>query len=203
QAQTKLSQDNFQRDLPAKLEEQTKGVSRADSLQRILDYLQIQVTPDKFQRLMKQKNEYYLQLLQTLTPKNILPGINQLLQTLRQSGVKLALASASLNAPIILDRLQLSDYFAAIANPAEVKQGKPAPDIFLVAADGIKVKPQDCIALEDSIAGIQAINQAQAFSVGIGDSQELAAADILFAQTKDLNIEQISNAYQQWQEGQS
>ncbi|RHW44862.1 beta-phosphoglucomutase [Bombilactobacillus bombi] len=201
QAWKKLIQDNFQQDLPSQLEEQTKGVSRADSLQRILDYLQIEVDTAKFQQLMQQKNEYYFQLLQTLTPDNILPGIKELLQELQQQKVKLALASASLNAPVILEKLQLSDYFAAIADLTAVKQGKPAPDIFLAAAGGINVTPQDCVAFEDSIAGIQAINQAQAFSVGIGSSVELAAADLLFAQTKELNMAQIETSYQQWKEG--
>ncbi|UQS82285.1 beta-phosphoglucomutase [Bombilactobacillus folatiphilus] len=195
QAWRALIQTNFHKKLPDELEQRTKGVSRADSLQAILDFLQIDVPQKQFEQLMIEKNQLYLQSLEQLQPKDTLPGIVALLEALQAQKIKIALASASRNAPTILAKLQLTDYFAAIADPAQVQAGKPAPDIFLAAAQGIAVAPKDCIGIEDSIAGIQAINAAQAFSVGVGSAQELGAADLLVDDTSQLKLDIIQTQF--------
>lgn len=191
QSWRQLIANHFQKELPDQLEQQTKGVSRADSLTAILNYLQIEVSEADFQAMMNEKNDLYLKSLQQLQPSDTLPGIVDFLKQLQKYHVKIALASASRNAPVILDKLQLTDYFAAIADPAKVQAGKPAPDIFLAAAAGINEDPKNCIGIEDSIAGIQAINAAGAFSVGIGDAQELGAAKLLLPTTAQLDLATI------------
>lgn len=198
QAWQKLANDHFDTTLPQSLEEQTKGVSRGDSLQIILDYVGVTVSPERFTALAAEKNTHYLTYLEQLTPANILPGILLLIQTMQAQGIKLALASASLNAPIILAKLQLTDFFEVIADPSKVK-GKPAPDLFLAVASGLSLRPEECVGLEDSTAGIQAINAANSFSVGIGSAEILNTADLNFPDTATIQFDQIYTAFADYQ----
>ena len=191
----KLVAGNFHQQLPAEFEEKTKGVSRGDSLKVILSYLNVQVTSTEFDKLAAEKNDVYRDFLGKLTPANILPGISQLLIDLKSNGYRLALASASLNAPLILDKLDLSTDFDAIADPSQVAAGKPAPDIFLAAAAAINVPIEDCLGIEDSIAGIQAINAAHALSIGIGSAENLKNTDLLVPNTAALTYAKVASVW--------
>ena len=199
QAWRKLIKDNFGLDLPDELEKQTKGVSRSDSLKAILNYLNISVPEDRFAEMATEKNNVYRELLAELTTDNILPGIAKLISDLKDNQVKISLASASLNGPFILQKLNLIDYFDAIADPSKVAAGKPAPDIFIAAAQAVDLNPKDCVGIEDSIAGITAINQSGALSVGVGSKDELSEAKLLFPGTSDLDYKKIENAWEQFQ----
>jgi beta-phosphoglucomutase len=194
----KLIKDHFNRNLPDELERQTKGVSRNDSLTAILNYLDIKISDADFQKLTDEKNKIFRKLLASLTPQNILPGISDLITEFKQHDIKLSLASASLNGPYILEKLQLNSAFDAIADPSKVISGKPAPDIFLAAASAINVEPKDCIGIEDSIVGIKAINSAGALSVGIGSKDELSEAKLLFSDTSFLNYNQIETTWEKF-----
>ncbi|MDF7641215.1 beta-phosphoglucomutase [Bifidobacterium sp. ESL0784] len=196
QAWRKLARDHFDRELPDELEEKTKGVSRADSLKVILDYLGVSVPQKEFDALAAEKNEAYRGLLAGLTSADILPGIPELIGQMKRHGIKLSLASASMNGPFILEKLGLSYTFDAIADPSKVAAGKPAPDIFLEAASEIGEKPEDCVGLEDSVAGITAINTAGAFSVGVGSPNELGHARLLVPNTGALKYDDIEKAWE-------
>ncbi|MDQ0223218.1 beta-phosphoglucomutase [Streptococcus moroccensis] len=184
----------FDADLPDELEEKTKGVSREDSLRVILDHLHISVPSEEFSRLAQEKNEAYIEALDVLTPDYILPGIADFIQTLQEKGIKLALASASKNGPIILEKLGLADAFDAIADPAKVAAGKPAPDIFKAAAQGLGLAPEECIGVEDAVAGVTAINASGAYSVAVG-GEELDHAKLRFESTADLDFDKITEAF--------
>ena len=198
QAWRKLIKKHFNRELPDELEKQTKGVSRTDSLNAILKFLNISVSQEKFNDMTSEKNDIFRNLLASLTPANILPGISELISSLKKNNVKLSLASASLNGPFILEKLQLTDAFDAIADPSKVAAGKPAPDIFIAAAEAINLKPQDCVGIEDSIAGITAINKSGALSVGVGSKTDLKDAKVLFPKTAALNYDQIETAWEKF-----
>ena len=168
-----------------------KGVSRMDSLELILkagghenDYSQAEK-----EALAEEKNNNYLKLVDTLTPADILPGIKNFLDELKAKNYKIALASASKNAPKILKQLQLTDYFDGIVNPADLKKGKPDPEIYLEAAKSIGLKPDQVAGIEDAQAGIAAINAAGELSIGIGES--LKNADIKFVDTSEMTLEAI------------
>ena len=198
QAWRKLIKNHFNRELPDELEKQTKGVSRTDSLNAILKFLNISVSQEQFNEMTTEKNNIFRNLLASLTPANILPGISELISSLKKNNVKLSLASASLNGPFILEKLQLTKAFDAIADPSKVAAGKPAPDIFIAAAEAINLKPRDCVGIEDSIAGIAAINKSGALSVGVGSKTDLKDANVLFAKTAALNYDQIETAWEKF-----
>lgn len=96
-----------------------------------------QFSKTEFLELAKRKNDYYLEMIQSITPKDVFPGILELLKDLRANNIKISLASASKNGPFLLAKMGLESYFDAIADPAKVANGKPAPDIFLLAAKEI------------------------------------------------------------------
>jgi len=159
--------------------EQLKGVSRVDSLKKIIEWTGAKVSDEEFQTLMVEKNEWYLELVQGLGPQDALPGALNFLQTAYDQGVRIALGSASKNAPMILEKLGITPLFTAIIDGNNVVNGKPHPEVFLKGAEALGLEPSECVVFEDSIAGVQAAKTGGMSSVGIGDAETLQA-DIHF-----------------------
>ena len=176
--------------------EQLKGVSRDDSLRRILAYGGKTVTDTEFKQLTDRKNANYLEMIQAVRPADVYPGILSLLQDLRANGKKIALASASKNGPFLLKQMQLTAYFDAIADPAAVAHAKPAPDIFQAAAKGVGVQAAECIGIEDAAAGIVAIKSAGALPIGVGRAADLGDDIALVANTAELTLAYLENVWQ-------
>jgi beta-phosphoglucomutase len=164
-----------------------KGVSRMASLDLLLGRKGIVLDEKEKITLASRKNEYYKELIKQITPEDLLPGIGDLLQKLRSSGVKLALASASKNAGAILEYLHLADKFDVITDPAALRKGKPDPEQFFMAAELLGIPYRNCIGVEDAQAGVNAINDAGMISVGIGSY--LKGADLILESTAELNLE--------------
>lgn len=143
----------------------------------------------EFQVNLVEKNTYYLKSLNKLDETSILPGILKLFEELTRNNVSIIIASISKNAPYILEKLKLNNYVYAIANPAEVKNSKPAPDIFLEAAKLSGFDKKYCVGIEDSVAGIEALNSAKIKSIGIG--KNLTTANCVLEDTSELNLELI------------
>lgn len=177
--------------------EQLKGVSREDSLTLLLAYgkKENDFSNEEFAALAKRKNEYYLEMIQEITPADVFPGIVPLLSELKDTGIKIALASASKNGPLLLDKMQLTDYFDAIADPSKVASGKPAPDIFLLAAKEIGLEATDCLGIEDAKAGIQAIIASGAYPVGVGRKEDLREDIPIVADTSSLTLDYLQHVW--------
>ena len=170
--------------------EQLKGVSRVDSLKKIIEWTGATVSDEEFQTLMVEKNEWYLELVQGLGPQDALPGALNFLQTAYDQGIKIALGSASKNAPMILDKLGITPLFTAIIDGNNVVNGKPHPEVFLKGAEALGLEPSECVVFEDSIAGVQAAKTGGMSSVGIGDAETLQA-DIHFTALGDTTPEAL------------
>ncbi|GAB2021830.1 beta-phosphoglucomutase [Pseudolactococcus yaeyamensis] len=166
--------------------ENLKGVSREESLRRILAHggKENDYTAEAFADMAKRKNDNYVEMIQAVSPKDVYPGILQLLQDLRATGIKIALASASKNGPFLLNQMQLTDYFDAIADPAKVAASKPAPDIFIAAADGVDVDVSQAIGIEDAYSGIAAIKAANVLLIGVGKAEVLGTDIALVSDTQ-------------------
>ena len=173
-----------------KFNECLKGVSRMGSLELILKYggQENNYAPTEKEALATKKNARYVELLQNITPENVLPGVLPFLEECHNNGIKTALASASKNAPFILDKLEISNHFDYVADAARVAHSKPAPDIFLAAAAGLDIAPAFCLGVEDAAAGIQAIHAAGMKAVGIGGKETLYEANLLLADTGKINL---------------
>ncbi len=177
--------------------EELKGISRMESLERILskgNKLE-QYSQEEIEKLADQKNEEYKELINGLTSADILPGILPFLEELQANAIKIALASASKNAPFILEKLEINQYFDTIVDPASLKKGKPAPEIFLKAAEQLDVPYADCVGIEDAPAGVEAINAASMVSIGIGSCSQLGNADLVLSTTEKLKYETVHQAW--------
>jgi beta-phosphoglucomutase len=178
--------------------EALKGVSRIGSLEIILKNngkLDCYTQEEK-EAMADKKNIYYKELVETLTEKDILPGIKELLTDIRAKGYKTAIASVSKNAPRVLERIGLMNYFDVIADAAKVKRSKPDPEIFLTCAEQLSIDPRDCVGIEDSQAGIEAIHSAGMFSVGINVTVISQEPDLVLKSTSELDLNNIKTNFE-------
>lgn len=173
--------------------ERLKGISRTESLELILaENPTLLLDSEEKAQLLKETNAHYLELIAEITAADILPGIPELLEEAKNAGYRMAIASASKNAPLILERLGLSAMFDAVVDPESLKQNKPHPEIFEKAAQALGLETQECIGFEDSLAGIEGIKMAgmPAVAIAIPIFAE-GLPDIEVAATKDLKLEEI------------
>lgn len=175
--------------------ETLKGISRMDSLDRILahGHRENAFTPAEKEALAQQKNYHYVQLLEHLTTEDVLPGVVPLLQQAQARHIPCAVASASKNAPLILEKLGVRAYFATIVDPDSLSKGKPDPEIFLAAADSIGVLPQNAIGFEDAQSGIDGLKAAGIYAVGLSASQPLIGADMQVSEMTELSVDALLN----------
>ena len=176
--------------------EKLKGVSRMESLELILKNgnAENNYSAEEKARLADKKNEHYKELIKEITPADMLPGIENFLKEIKANNIKTALASVSKNAPFIIKQLQAERYFDYIADAAAVPNAKPFPDIFLVGAEALEVKPENCIGVEDARTGIEAIHRAGMLAVGVGTPAEMEEADLVLT-TSELNLELIVDKF--------
>ena len=131
------------------------GFTKANIYQFWIDYFQGTNVDGK--KLVDDHYEYIENVLYTVGPGKM-PYVEELLKYLRENNYKIAVASSSDAADIKnnLEKTKLEKYIDEIASGAEVENGKPAPDVFLLAAKRLGVDAKDCLILEDSKAGIKA-----------------------------------------------
>lgn len=173
--------------------EELKGVSRMDSLYKILDHggIREQFSEAQIEALAYDKNIFYQELIKEITPADLLPGIKVFLEECKEAGLKIGLASASKNGPVILDRLEVTSFFDTIVDPGKLKNGKPDPEIFVKAAEQLQLQVNECIGVEDAEAGIQAIKGANMFAVGVGTPERMKLADWQVGSTADITLERL------------
>ncbi len=178
-------------DFDREFNESLKGVGRMDSLERILAFggKADAYSVDEKTQMAQQKNSLYVEMIQGMSPSDLFEGVEDLLQRLKQENVKLAIGSASKNAPFVLDRLGIADAFDYVVPAGNVQNSKPFPDIFLDAAVNLNLPPESCVGIEDSEAGIEAILAAGMYAVGIGDPAILHRAHVVYTETREIEIE--------------
>jgi len=158
--------------------ERLRGVSRQRSLELLLG--EREVSEEQAQEMMTRKNGYYQEFIQHVTPDCMLPGALELLHECRQAGVEVAIGSASKNTRTIVERLGIGHLVDAIADGYSVMRQKPAPDLFLRAAEMLGAPPERCVVVEDAAAGIAAAKAAGMWAVGLGPVERVGGADLVF-----------------------
>lgn len=154
-----------------------RGVSRMASLEIILERSPRTYSAEEKNRLASIKNQYYVELLKTLTPDDIMPGVTKTLEELKRRKILTAIGSSSKNARAILEQIKLSNVFDAVADGNDIINSKPAPDVFLKAADILGLRPAECAVVEDAEAGIAAAKSAGMLAIAIFDAKRSRLAD--------------------------
>ena len=166
--------------------ERTLGRSRSDSLRELLgDRV---VSDDEFAAILTDKDARYVESLDALTLRDLLPGILNLLLAAESRHWKVAVGSSSRNAGRVLDRMGVTDLFDAVADGAS-GDPKPAPDIFLAAAAMIGVEPAACVVVEDAAAGVDAALAAGMRVIGVGPAERVGHAHVRVDTTDELELD--------------
>lgn len=160
-----------------KVNERLRGVSRMESLEILLEKSDKEYSAEEKNALAEQKNRLYNELLDNLSPKDILPGVLDLLSELKKRDIKAAIGSSSKNTVKILQKIGLDNSFEAIADGNGIKNSKPDPEVFLLAAGLSDVNPKECVVVEDAIAGIDAALAAGSRAVAVGYAADYEKAD--------------------------
>lgn len=173
--------------------EQLKGVSRVRSLEIILALGNVEASQDEKNEWLIQKNTEYLSYIEEMDESEILPGVMQVLDYLKENNQNIVLGSASKNAKPILEKAKILHYFDAIVDGNDVSNAKPDPEVFLQGAKKAHDIAENCIVFEDSVAGIQAANLANMISIGIGETEVLHEADYIFKDFTFIDLSFIEN----------
>ena len=149
-----------------------RGVSRMESLEVVLNKSDKVYSDEQKITLAETKNDIYKNMLEKMSEKDLDGEVLSTLNKLRERGLKLAIGSSSKNTPFILERLGLGSFFDAVADGNCVTNSKPHPEVFLKAAEYLSLSPEDCLVVEDAVAGVQA-GVAGGFKVaGIGEASK-------------------------------
>jgi beta-phosphoglucomutase len=178
-------------DFSEKDNERLKGVSRMRSLDILLEIGKKNIDEETKYKYAEQKNNRYLEYILKMTPQEILPGVVNFLNHLREQNIKIALGSASKNAITILNQIKLKHYFDVIIDGTKVKNAKPNPEVFLKGAEQLNLKPEQCIVFEDAEAGVEAALNGGFYCIGIGNSEILGKADLVINNFNHINIEHL------------
>jgi len=170
-----------------------KGVSRVRSLEIILELNHVTKTVEEQTELATQKNDWYVEMINQMTPAEILPGAKEFLETCRVAGIKTALGSASKNSGTILNKINLAGLFDAIVDGNHVSKAKPDPEVFLKGAEAVGVQPSECVVFEDAIAGVEAAINGGMKVVGIGSPDVLGKANIVVSGLDKMSLEKLNN----------
>ena len=178
-------------DLSLEKNEELKGVSRTECLDKILKWANLSLDSKEFNKLLHTKNELYLKKISNINSSNIINGVYDFIQNAKQEKHSIALYSSSKNAKFILNKLNLYSYFDAIVDGNSVKASKPDPEGFILASKLTKSNPEDCVVFEDSEAGIIAGNKINMTTIGIGISNKLNIANKVYKNFDEINLKEF------------
>ncbi|HHW73438.1 MAG TPA: beta-phosphoglucomutase [Firmicutes bacterium] len=163
-------------DFTEKDNERLKGVSRMRSLEILLEVGGLEKTEEEKAKLAEKKNTWYVEYILQMDSSELLPGVLDFLEELKENEVKLALGSASKNARTILQRLGITPLFDAIVDGNLVTKAKPDPEVFTLGAELLGIPPENAVVFEDAQAGIEAALAAGMKVIGVGDPKVLKHA---------------------------
>lgn len=166
-----------------------KGVSRVDSLKKILELGAKTISNEEFEALLKSKNDFYLDSIQELNQSNLLPGVLNLLNKAKELGILLGVGSSSKNANFILDKLRISSYFEVVIDGNGVTDPKPHPEVFLNGAKALGLATKACLVFEDAASGIAAAKAGGFTAVGVGNPHIADQADIYLNDLTEFRVE--------------
>jgi beta-phosphoglucomutase len=169
--------------------------------QRIIDHYHLETDAETLATRIERRA---LEML-VRTPY-IVPGAKSLVESARQAGLRTAIASLAprKNIETVLKQAGMSDWFEAVVTFEDIVRIKPHPEIFLKAAEKIKINPEECVAIEDADVGVAAAVSAGMVTVALTTTlspDRLAAAHFIVPSLADLNVEILQSMYRQIRDG--
>ena len=163
-----------------------RGVSRRESLEIILGERSGSYSEAEKLALMEEKNESYKAYLAAMTPDDLSGEVRMALHALRRRGYLLAIGSSSKNTRQILRQLGLGEFFDAVADGTMITRSKPDPEVFLLAASMLGVRPENAVVIEDAESGVRAAKAGRFRAIGIRTEGNDPNSDITIRHLKNL-----------------
>ncbi|MFH1622543.1 MAG: beta-phosphoglucomutase family hydrolase [Candidatus Omnitrophota bacterium] len=169
------------------------GIPRIDGGRAILK----DISDEDLKKACDRKQEYFLEFIE----KEEIPAYDstlKLIKELQSHSIKIANISSSKNCKRLLKRINLIDEMEAIVDGTEITKGKPDPQVFLMAAERLKVKPEDCLVFEDAVLGVEAAKRANMLCVGIdryNDPKRLKKADIIVSDLIEVDYNKLKDLF--------
>jgi beta-phosphoglucomutase len=174
-------------------DEQMKGIGRMQSLELILNWANRTMPLAQKEALCVEKNNCFVQSIQSIQPSDMLPGVEIFLQELKANKYKIALGSASKNAPLILEKLGITHYFDALVDGNSVSTAKPNPEVFILGAVLTNTAVQNCVVFEDAISGVQAALNAKMYVIGVGKPEVLSKAHLCISTFEHFSLNSFAS----------
>lgn len=168
-----------------------KDLDTMVALNRILEYGEVEesFTQDEKIAMAVRKKRRYHELISHFSKDDVLPGILTFLQELRENHFFVGLASLDDDAPEILSRLEINDYFDVIVDAREIIHQKSDPGVFIKGQELLRVAPTEVIGIGADDERVEGIKKAGMFAIGIGEKEDLENADLVVKDTPFLNFQ--------------
>jgi HAD superfamily hydrolase (TIGR01509 family) len=164
----------------------TRSIPRASALNALLAHAGATMPASDCEALMAFKNERYHQLIEGLQPADAFPGAHAALARCRGLGLRIGIASASMNAALVLERIGLRSLVDFVADPGKAAP-KPSSEIYTLARTALSAQPGYTICIEDGAPMIANLRAANLYTIGIGESP--LGADEQYAGVAEWNPE--------------
>lgn len=161
-----------------------KGVGRMESLDIIIDWGNIRLTPEEKLLWAERKNAWYLEFVLQMDSSEILDGAMAFLEDVKKHGVHIAVGSSSKNAGTILRQIGLGNFFETMVDGNQITRTKPDPQVFTLCAEALALAPDRCIVFEDAQSGVDAALAGGFSAVGVGREDVLGRAHLVIPDFK-------------------
>lgn len=175
--------------------EKVSGITSAATIRKFFDD---QLNDEEVTAYRHQKEEIYRRLIAPyMKPVN---GLIPFLKTLQKENIPLAIATSATkeNIDFTIKKLQLQSYFTCIVDTTMVSKGKPDPDIYLAAAKELNIRPEYCVAFEDSINGIRSAGAADMKVVAVDTShqkEKFITADLIIDDYTQIDLQKLKSLF--------
>jgi len=170
-----------------------RGVGRMECVEILITNSGKKYSQEEKQMIAIRKNNYFAESLSALDKSVILPGTIELLTELKNKNIMMAVGSNSRNAKSIIYKLNLQGYFNNITDGYDIRKSKPDPEVFLLAAKRMGYLPNECVVVEDAVAGIEAAHAAGMKALGIGTAERLTKADKVINNLSEITVDELMN----------
>lgn len=154
-----------------------------------------------YEEIAKTKRDYFKDYFYNDEEFDLIPGVKDLIQHYYENGIKLILASSATMTTIgmVFEKFELEKYFSGKISGAELKESKPHPEVFLLAAEMANEPVENCMVIEDSTNGILAAHRAKIFCAAFrsphSKNQDYTMADTVVSDYEELQLDKISKYF--------
>ena len=170
------------------------GMRRMDALRALLRRAERPYAPGEMWALAMRKNDLFNEMAAQLGPDSVCPGALDALRRLRDMGLKTAVASCSENAGNIVRALRLDPLLDAVIDGSQLMNGKPDPEAFLLAARKLTTSTGDCLAVENTLAGVEAAREAGMHLLALGFAAEESETGVRADSLVEIDLPQMIEA---------